>query len=88
MRLNLKQREIIDEYVKELHQRFPEIEFIDVVESPEGPDTLWILVTSPPNDERTIELVEFTGQKAIDILDNYGYHILVQQTLNDEKVTA
>jgi len=88
MSLNHKQQEIIDNYVRELQQHFPEIEFIEVVESPEGKDTLWILVTNPPNDAREIELFEFTGKKGIDILDDYGYHILVQPTMNEHRVQA
>ncbi|NUO83134.1 hypothetical protein HUU05_23940, partial [candidate division KSB1 bacterium] len=82
------QQEIVDNYVKELQKHFPEIEVIEVVESPEGKDTLWILVTNPQSEEREIELFEFKGKKGIDILDDYGYHILVQPTMNGHGVPA
>lgn len=78
MILNHKQQEIVESYVQDLRGRFPEVEFLDVVPSPDGPNTFWILVTDPNSEERLIDLFEFTGQRAIDILDDYGYHILVQ----------
>ncbi len=39
-----------------------------------------INVTAPENDEREIELIEFTGDIITDILPDYGYHMLVMPT--------
>ncbi len=84
MTLNHKQKEIVENYVDDLRERFPEIEFLDVVPSIDGPNTIWILVTDPSSEERLIDLFEFSGQRAVDILDDYGYHILVQAVGNNK----
>ncbi len=88
MSLNHKQQEIVDNYVNELQKHFPEIEFLEVVESPDGPNTLWIMVTTPSTIEREMQLFEFTGEMGINILDDYGYHILVQPTMNGHALSA
>ncbi len=88
MNLNHKQQEIVESYVADLRTRFPEIEFLDVVPSVDGPNTIWILVTDPNSEERLIDLFEFSGQRAVDILDDYGYHILVQPVGNNKNGVA
>ncbi|QTA85285.1 hypothetical protein [Desulfonema magnum] len=77
MRINSKQQELIRGLVELLEENFPEIEFIDVTESPENPNDLWVNVTRPYDEDRELELSEFFGDKCTDILMDYGYHILV-----------
>ncbi len=77
MRINSKQQELIEGLVEELNRQFPDIKFVDVTESPENPNDLWINVTEPGDDDREIELIEFFGEKSADILMDYGYHMLV-----------
>ncbi|MCP4105739.1 MAG: hypothetical protein GY749_09405 [Desulfobacteraceae bacterium] len=77
MRINSKQQELIEGLVEELNRHFPDIKFVDVTESPENPNDLWINVTEPEDDDREIELIEFFGEKSADILMDYGYHMLV-----------
>ena len=45
MRINFKQQELIDGLVEALKEKFPEVRFVDVTESPENPNDLWINVT-------------------------------------------
>ncbi len=78
--INFKQQELIDALVDGIKKRFPEVELIDVVESPEDPNTLWIRVTDPENEDREIDLIEFSGDVVTDIHINYGYHMLVMPT--------
>ncbi|MBF0204294.1 MAG: hypothetical protein HQK67_08250 [Desulfamplus sp.] len=80
MRINFKQKELIDTLINMIKSRFPEIEFIDITESPEDSESLWINVTAPKNESREIELREFASDKTTDILIDYGYHILVMPT--------
>jgi hypothetical protein len=47
MSINFKQEELIDELVNTLIKKFPEVEFINISESPEDSESLWINVTSP-----------------------------------------
>ena len=80
MRINFKQEELIDELVSTLGKKFPEVRFIDITESPEDSESLWINVTAPKDENRENELREFASDKTTDILIDYGYHILVMPT--------
>jgi len=77
MRINFKQQELIDGLVEALKEKFPEVRFVDVTESPENPNDLWINVSRPDDDDREMELTDFFSEKAADILMDYGYHMLV-----------
>jgi hypothetical protein len=77
MRINCKQQELIQGLVEDLNRHFPDVKFVDITESPENPNDLWINVTEPGDDDREIELIEFFGEKSADILMDYGYHMLV-----------
>ncbi len=77
MRINSKQQQLIEELVSSVKEKFPEVDFVDVTESPENPNDLWVNVTEVENEDREIELIKFCGSKATDILMDYGYHILV-----------
>lgn len=77
MRMNFKQEELIQGLVKDLEKNFPDVEFVDVSESPENPDDLWVNVTRPEDEDREIELADFFSEKSTDILLDYGYQILV-----------
>lgn len=86
--INFKQEELIEKLIKDIQKKFPEVELIDVVPSAENPDTLWIEVTCPEDENREIELGEYASQKTTDILLNYGYHMLVMPTVKkNEKST-
>jgi len=77
MRMNSKQQELVDGLLDELKNRFPDVRFVDITESPENPNDLWINVTEPQNEDREMELMDFFSEKCIDILMDYGYHMLV-----------
>ncbi len=77
MRINTKQQDLIQRLVEDLNRHFPDIKFVDVTESPENPNDLWINVTRPEDDDREIELTDFFSEKTADILMDYGYHMLV-----------
>ncbi len=80
MRINFKQEELIEELMKTVRGKFPDVELIDVTESPEDSESLWINVTSPDDEDRKIALREFAADKTTDILTDYGYHMLVMPT--------
>ncbi len=77
MRINFKQEELIRKLIRTIRRKFPEVRLIDVTESPEGPETLWINITAPEDEDREIELRRFGSDKAMDILLDYGYHMLI-----------
>jgi len=77
MRINFKQQELIDSLLKALKKNFSDVKFVDITESPENPDDLWIRVTDPEDDEKQLRLIKYFSRKTTDILMDYGYHILV-----------
>ncbi|OQX21848.1 MAG: hypothetical protein BWK80_32035 [Desulfobacteraceae bacterium IS3] len=77
MRINVKQQELIGNILDDLKKHFPEVRFVDITESPENPNDLWINVTEPEDEDKEIELRKFFSEKCTDILMDYGYHILV-----------
>ncbi|MBF0103312.1 MAG: hypothetical protein HQK77_20620 [Desulfobacterales bacterium] len=80
MRINFKQQELIENLIKSIHTKFPEVELINITESPEDFESLWINVTAPSSEDREIELMSFSSDKAMDILMDYGYHMLIMPT--------
>ncbi len=77
MRLNIKQEELVEELVNTLKEKYPETDFVEIKESPENPNTLWICITAPDDEDKEIELRSFAADKCTDILCDYGYHMLV-----------
>ena len=78
--INFKQEELIDNLMAQIRQRYPEVVLIDVVESPESSSSLWINVSSPEDEDRELELLEFASELVTDIHLDYGYHMLVMPT--------
>jgi len=77
MRLNNRQEELIQELVSTLREKYPETDLVEVRESPENPNSLWVCITAPEDEEKEIELRSFAAEKCTDILCDYGYHLLV-----------
>ncbi len=77
MRINFKQQEIVDTLLKDIRKNFPDVKFVNISESPENPNDLWINVTDPKDEERELSLIKYFSKKTTDILMDYGYHIMV-----------
>ncbi len=75
--INFKQEELIERLMDEIQAQYPEVELMDVMESPENPSTLWIRVSAPEDEDREIEMGEFAADIVSDIHLDYGYHMLV-----------
>jgi len=80
MRINFKQEELIKNLMKTVKRKFPEVELINVSESPEDSESLWIQVSAPKDENKEFELRAFASDKTTDILIDYGYHMLVMPT--------
>ncbi len=78
--INTKQQELIHELMETVKKRFPEVKLLSVTESPENSNDLWMNVTAPEDEDRELELMEFTSDKEADILVDYGYRIAVMPT--------
>ncbi len=77
---NFKQKELIQILTDRIREKFQEVELINVSESWEDPETLWIHVTAPADEDRMVDLIEFAGDRTTDILMDCGYHMLVMPT--------
>jgi len=63
--------------VHTVESKFPGVKFVDVTESPEDPDDLWVNVTKIKDSDKLMELFDYCSEMSADILMNYGYHMLV-----------
>lgn len=86
--INFKQQELIEGLLQAVKEKYPEVHFINVTASPEDPADLWINVTAPEDEDREIELSEFSSKLSTDILQDYGYLILVMPRSNGKPVAA
>jgi hypothetical protein len=77
MRLNHKQKELIDKLYQDVKEKFPEIEFKDLSVSPDDPEHIWINIVASLDDKRDIELSEFASELEADIDSEFGYRISI-----------
>lgn len=78
--LNFKQEELLNEFVNDILKQYPDIQFVEVTESPEDPESHWVFFTAPEDEDREMELIRYASDKAMDILCDYGYHFLIMPT--------
>ncbi len=86
--INLKQSELSHMLFDELKQRFPEIDLIEIVESPENPNHVWVRIAMPANEDREIEARKMASEISTEILMDYGYMIIISSATKDEKLAA
>ncbi len=84
MKMNLKQQELSHWLYERLKEKFPEIQFAGIEESPDDPGALWVKITGPEDEDREIELIEMSSNISADILSDYGYHITTVSASPDE----
>ena len=75
--INLKQTELSHQLFNQLKQHYPEIEWVDIVESGIYPDHLLVKVIMPEDEDREIEMGHLAAELSTDILIDYGYHITI-----------
>jgi len=75
--INFKQMELSQQLFQNLKIKFPELQLINIVESPVDSDSVWVRVSMPKNDDKEFDVFELSGELSTDILLNDGYHILI-----------
>jgi hypothetical protein len=73
MRLNHKQKQLMDELFNKVKECYPEIIFKDLQISPDDPEHIWINVIADMDEDKAIELRHYAADLATDILIDYGY---------------
>ena len=48
--------------------------------APEDPESLWVKVSAPEDEDRESALIEYSADKSMYILVGYGYHMLLLPT--------
>jgi len=86
--MNEKQIELSRMLFDQLKQKFPEIELVSITESAENPNSIWVNIIMPDDEDREIELREMAAEISTDILLDYGYHILTISVSKEEKSIA
>ena len=79
-RLNHKQIELINQLAEEIETKFPEVKFVEATYSPEEVNSLWLHFTRPRDEDRLMEVGEYGSNRTMDILLDYGYHMVILPT--------
>jgi hypothetical protein len=83
--INFKQMELSQGLFGQLQKRFPEVELVEIVESPVSQESIRVRLIKPADDNRRIELSELAGEISTEILLNYGYHIIISSASKSER---
>jgi hypothetical protein len=75
--MNVKQRELSMLLFNQLKERFPELGLVNITESAENQNQIWVNVTMPSDEDIEIEVRELASEISTDILLDYGYHITI-----------
>lgn len=68
--MNFKQKEVLENIVAELQERFPEVRLTEIEEI--GPHEFWVMLTEPDDEDRQSALDSLQGELGTDALLNYG----------------
>ncbi len=83
--MNLKQRELSQMLFEKLKHQFPELELVNITESAENPNHIWVNILMPTDEDREIAIREVASEISTDILLEYGYHITISSATELEK---
>jgi hypothetical protein len=80
-----KQREVLDQLMRTLHQKFPEVHLVSISEL--TANSYWITITEPSDEDEELKMVELLGELSTDALMDYGFDFQFVTTTVD-KVAA
>ena len=86
--INVKQRELSKMLYDRLKHQFSEIDLVDITESSENPNHIWVNIIMPHDEDREIALREAASEISTEILLDYGYHITISSASELEKNVA
>lgn len=81
--MNFKQEELLERFVRDIQEKYSDVQLIEVIQSPEDTESLWVIVTAPEDEDREMELIRYASEKAMDILCETGYQFLLMPTRNN-----
>ncbi len=74
MDFNLKQQELLADFIARIQERFPAAEFQHITPSAEDSRDVWVHFLIHDNDE-SLMLRSFAAELSIDMLVQYGYSL-------------
>jgi hypothetical protein len=83
--INTKYTELGQRLFKQLKNQFPELKMVDMTESIENRDHVWVNIVMPDDEEREIAVRELASELSMDILIEHGYHITVSAAADEER---
>jgi hypothetical protein len=86
--IEFKENELSHKLFETLQQQFPELELVEILESPVYRDSIWVRLIMPDDEDREIEIREVASELSTDILLNYGYDIGITSANQSEKIAA
>ena len=72
----------VQQIVKYVQQKFPDVELLDVVDTPDSRDSRTILVKAPDDDDIQFDIMETASEIAMDSLLESEQHFLVMPLRN------
>ena len=70
---------------KQLKEHFPELEMVNITESAENHEHIWVNILMPDDEEREISVRELASELSMDILLEHGHHITVSAARSEER---
>lgn len=70
--INTKYMEFGQRLFKQLQEQFPELKIVNMTESVENRDHIWVNVIMPDDEERELSVRELASELSMDILLDYG----------------
>ncbi|MFQ5627725.1 MAG: hypothetical protein ACE5I1_03115 [bacterium] len=86
--INFKQQELSEMLFDKLKIKFPELDLIDITESPENPNHVLVNIIIPDDDDKEIAIRKRAGKISTDILMKYGYLIMISTAVREEQSAA
>ena len=84
--ITLKRKKLAQELFQSLKAKFPEVELVGLTESPEDPDSTWVNIVMPDDEDREIDFREFAAEQTTDILLDQDEHFSVMPDLYEVEI--
>ena len=81
-----EQEKLAHELFQSLKAKFPEIELVGLIESPADPDSTWVNIVMPDDEDLEIDLLEFAAEQTTDILLDQDEHFSVMPDLYEVEI--
>lgn len=70
---------------KRLQEKFSELEMVNITESAENHDHLWVNIIMPEDEDREIAVRELASELSMDILLEHGNHITISAATEGQR---